>query len=149
MQTDIVIKYNNSSQMIVHLEEFLGQRSISKFRKLVKLIYSSYTPELLDDLKSYILNQLEQFEIQKQEYENMVIRYESKIPLAGKNVNDSVFKRDVFKRGTKRYKLFSEGVKESKQELKHLYLCVGNYKQKINNCIRNKDFYSKCIEIIS
>ncbi|MDL2302402.1 hypothetical protein LJC58_08610 [Lachnospiraceae bacterium OttesenSCG-928-D06] len=145
---DLVIKYDNG-QMTVHLEEFLGQISISKFRKLVKLINSSYTPELLDDLKSYILNQLEQFEPQKQEYENMVIGYESKIPLAKKNVNDSIFKRDVFKRGTERYKLFSEGVKESRQELTHLNSCVRNYKQKINNCIRNKDFYSKCIEIIS
>ena len=149
MQMDMVIKYGNSCQMIVHLEEFLGQRSISKFRKLVKLIYSSYTPELLDDLKSYILNQFEQFEQQKQEYENTLIRYESKMPSAKQNVNDSVFKRDAFNCGTEGYKLFSEGVKESRQELTHLYLCVENYKQKINNCIRNKDFYSKCIEIIS
>lgn len=35
--TDITIKYDHG-QMLIHLEEFLSCRSISKVRKLIKLI---------------------------------------------------------------------------------------------------------------
>ena len=53
---DLQIKYDNGS-MTVHLEEFLGCRKITKFRKLVKLIRQSYTPDELNK----ILNHIEQF----------------------------------------------------------------------------------------
>ena len=42
--TDITIKYDHG-QMLIHLEEFLLCRSISKVRKLIKLINRSDNPE--------------------------------------------------------------------------------------------------------
>ena len=51
--------------MTVHLEEFLSCRSITKVRKLLKVIRISFTPKCEQQMKEFILNWLEQFE-QKQ-----------------------------------------------------------------------------------
>ena len=56
MSDTIFIKYENG-EMRINLEEFLCyscNRSISKVRKLVKIINNSYTPEVIDDMKKFI-----------------------------------------------------------------------------------------------
>ena len=50
---DLEIKYEHGS-MTIHLEEFLNCRSISKVRKLVKIIRSSYTPECEQQIKEFL-----------------------------------------------------------------------------------------------
>lgn len=56
MSDTIFIKYENG-EMQINLEEFLCyscNRSISKVRKLVKIINNSYTPEVIEDMKKFI-----------------------------------------------------------------------------------------------
>ena len=48
--TDITIKYDHG-QMLIHLEEFLSCRSISKVRKLIKLINRSDNPDIVNQIK--------------------------------------------------------------------------------------------------
>lgn len=148
---DLVIKYDNG-QMTVHLEEFLGQRSISKFRKLVKLINSSYTPELLNDLKSYILNQLEQFEQNQQtpqEFQRYVDGYEQKIDYSNRGIYTATTYRSRYKKGSEAWEHHNEKLKQFRLENKELKTELRQCTLKYKDNIRNKDFYSKCIEIIS
>ena len=51
--TDLTIRYDNG-QMIIHLEEFLACRNISKVRKLLKIIARSDTPEMTEQIQSHI-----------------------------------------------------------------------------------------------
>lgn len=51
--TDITIKYDHG-QMLIHLEEFLSCRSISKVRKLIKLINRSDNPDIVNQIKDHI-----------------------------------------------------------------------------------------------
>lgn len=68
---DLEIRYENGS-MTVHLEEFLNIRSITKVRKLLKLIRSSFTPECEQQIKEFIQEQAEQFEqVQKEQNEEL------------------------------------------------------------------------------
>ena len=63
---DLEIRYENGS-MMVHLEEFLNIRSITKVRKLLKLIRSSFNPECEQQIKEFVQEQTEQFEqVQKE-----------------------------------------------------------------------------------
>ena len=51
--TDITIKYDHG-QMLIHLEEFLSCRSISKVRKLIKLINRSDNPDIVNQIKDHV-----------------------------------------------------------------------------------------------
>ena len=63
---DLEIKYEHGS-MTIHLEEFLNCRSISKVRKLVKIIRSSYTPECEQQIKEFLQEWVEQYELRQKE----------------------------------------------------------------------------------
>lgn len=75
---DLQIKYEQGS-MTVHLEEFLRSRNITKFKKLVKLIRQSYTPDELNK----ILNHIEQFndtyELDQKVTEQKITGYSQKV----------------------------------------------------------------------
>ncbi len=58
---DLEIKYEHGS-MVIHLEKFLDCRSISKVKKLVKIIRNSFTPECEDKIREYVEQEIEQFE---------------------------------------------------------------------------------------
>ena len=51
--TDITIKYDHG-QMLIHLEEFLSCRNISKVRKLIKLINQSDDPDIVNQIKDHV-----------------------------------------------------------------------------------------------
>jgi hypothetical protein len=147
---DLEIKYDNG-HMIIHVKEFLGQRSISKFRKLIKLINNSYTPELLDDLKSYILNQLEQFEQNEQtqeEFQRYVTGYEQKIDYSNRGIYTATTYRSRYKKGSEAWEHHNEKLKQFREENKELKRELRQYVLKSKDNVRNKDFYSKCIKIM-
>lgn len=68
---DLEIRYENGS-MTVHLEEFLNIRSITKVRKLLKLIRSSFTPECEQQIKEFVQDWIEQFEQKQLETERYI-----------------------------------------------------------------------------
>ena len=71
---DLEIRYENGS-MTVHLEEFLNIRSITKVRKLLKLIRSSFTPECEQQIKEFVQEQAEQFEQVQKEHSIYIDRF--------------------------------------------------------------------------
>ena len=75
---DLEIKYEHGS-MTIHLEEFLNCRSISKVRKLVKIIRSSHTPECEQQIKEFLQEWVEQYELRQKENSLYITGYEQKV----------------------------------------------------------------------
>lgn len=85
---DLEIRYENGS-MTVHLEEFLNIRSITKVRKLLKLIRSSFTPECEQQIKKFVQEQTEQFEQVQKEHSIYIEGYTQKVKYAEQQIRQT------------------------------------------------------------
>jgi hypothetical protein len=148
MSMDLEIKWN-SGKMIVHVEEFLDCHNISKFRKLIRLIEQSCTPDALDKLKGYILNEIEQFEPQAKEHANKYFNAADKVKFYQQQVENIISNMGQFRKNTAGWKHYNELMKKEKKELSSQKSLVTKYKNLALKCKKNKEFYSKCLEIIS
>lgn len=170
---DLEIRYENGS-MTVHLEEFLNIRSITKVRKLLKLIRSSFTPECEQQIKEFVQEQAEQFEQVQKEHSIYIEGYAQKIRYAEQQirqtqhiisqiqtgVKNSQLLRDSHRKNTKVWKnrnadvkKYRERLKEprntlkkQKEELKELKALLRSRQQSFDRNVRNKDFYKKVLE---
>ena len=173
---DLEIRYENGS-MTVHLEEFLNIRSITKVRKLLKLIRSSFTPECEQQIKKFVQEQAEQFEQVQKEHSIYIEGYTQKVKYAEQQirqtkhcisqiqtgVKNSQLLRDSHRKNTKVWKDRNADVKKvqgtpertkkhiegTEEELKELKFLLRSRQQSFDRNIRNKDFYKKVLENIT
>lgn len=145
---DLYIKYDNGS-MAIHLDAFLDYRSITKVKKLVKVIQQSYTPDALDDLKEFVKRGIEQFEPRMKEDANYYAGYEPKLKFNKQNLEKCLNNRNKYKRGTDGWEHYNELVKEFRQEIKETKLQMKQRKSDFDTCVKNKAFYEKVLETIS
>lgn len=145
---NLEIKFNNGS-MVIHLEVFLGCRSITKVKKLVKVIQHSYTPETLDLMKEFIERGVEQFEPRMREDKIYISGYETKLKFAQEKMDVYRFHRDCCKKNTEHWKKYNEVVKQYRQEVSEIKAALKSKKSDFDDCIRNKAFYERVLEIIS
>lgn len=145
---DLYIKYDNGS-MAIHLDAFLDYRSITKVKKLVKVIQQSYTPDALDDLKEFVKQGIEQFEPRMKEDANYYAGYEPKLKFNEQNLEKCLNNRNKYKRGTDGWEHYNELVKEFRQEIKETKLQMKQRKSDFDTCVKNKAFYEKVLETIS
>lgn len=140
---DLQIKYDNGS-MTVHLEEFLGCRKITKFRKLVKLIRQSYTPDELNK----ILNHIEQFnatyELDQKVTEQKIAGYSDKVRFCERQISRCTTSRDSYKKQSENWVTFNDNLKEHKGELKQLNQLLRAAKQEYKNRQKDKAFLEEC-----
>lgn len=145
---DLNIKYQNGS-MTVHLEEFLDCRSIGKVKKLLKVIRDSYTPYEEQKLKDFIEQEIEQFEPKQMEDHKYIIGYEEKVKFCQKQLNNCIANRSNFKRNSDPWKHYNSYVKQFREELRDIKKLLSSRRSDLNRCIRNKQFYIKCLENIT
>ena len=173
---DLEIRYENGS-MTVHLEEFLNIRSITKVRKLLKLIRSSFTPECEQQIKEFVQEQAEQFEQVQKEHSIYIEGYTQKIKVAEQQIRQTKhsisliqsgvaklqFIRDLHRKNTNVWKkcnanvkVMREHLKEPREilkaqneELKELKILLRQRQSAFDRNIRNKDFYKKVLENIT
>lgn len=162
---DLEIRYENGS-MTVHLEEFLNIRSITKVRKLLKLIRSSFNPECEQQIKEFVQEHSIYIEgyTQKVKYAEQQIRQTKHcISQIQTGVKNSQLLRDSHRKNTKVWKDRNADVKkyrerlkeprntlkEQKKELKELKFLLRSRQQSFDRNIRNKDFYKKVLENIT
>lgn len=173
---DLEIRYENGS-MTVHLEEFFEYRSITKVRKLLKLIRSSFTPECEQQMKEFIQEQAEQFEWVQKEHSIYIEGYTQKVKYVEQQIRQTKHRisqiqrgvknaqllRDSYRKNTKAWKNCNADVKkyrehlkeprntlkEQKKELKELKFLLRSRQQSFDRNIRNKDFYKKVLENIT
>ena len=173
---DLEIKYEHGS-MVVHLEEFLSMRSMSKVRKLMKIIRCSYTPQWENVIREYIEQYIEQFECVQNEHRIYIEGYGQKVRYAEQQImqtkriisqiQDDVVKlqiiRDSHRKNTKVWKNCNADVKKQRErlkepretlkaqneELKELKSLLRSRQAVFDRNARNKEFYKKVLKNIT
>lgn len=145
---DLKIKYENGS-MIIHLENFLNCHSISKVKKLVKIIRGSFTPEYENMFRKYVEQEIERFEPRQREISRHIIGYERKVKFCQTRLDRCTASRDRYKRNSDGWKHYNSQVKEFRQELKEMQSSLRSRQSEYDKNIKNKDFYKKVLEIIT
>lgn len=150
---DLEIKYEHGS-MIIHLENFLDCRNISKVRKLVKIIRKSFTPECEDKIREYIEQEIEHFEPKQQENQRYIITYTEKMKFCQKQLDNALYNRNQYEKSTPLHK--SDGwehynvyVKQFRQEMLEIKTLLRSRQSDFDKRIKNKEFYKKVLQIIT
>lgn len=144
---DLQIKYENGS-MVVHLEEFLGCRKITKFRKLVKLIRQSYTPEELNKILNYIEQFNETYELDQKVTQQKIVGYSDKVRFCEMQISRCTTSRDSYKKQSENWVTFNDNLKEHRDELKQLNQLLRAAKQEYKNRQRDKAFLDECSNVL-
>lgn len=149
---DLEIRYEGGL-MTVHLEEFLSYRSITKVRKPLKVIRSSFTPECEQQMKGFILNWLEQFEQKQLKNERYITGYEEKVKFCQRQLDNALYNRNQYKKSTPLHKSdgwehYNEDVKRLRQELREIKAMLRSWRHNFDNNARNKEFYKTVLENI-
>lgn len=145
---DLIINYENGS-MVIHLENFLNCHNISKVKKLVKIIRSSFTPECEGTIREYIEQEIEQFEPKQKELSKYIVGYAGKVKFCQTQLDNYTAYRNKYKRNSEGWKHYNYHVKRFRQELKEIRASLHSNQSDYDKNIRNKDFYRKVLEIIT
>lgn len=137
--TDITIKYDHG-QMLIHLEEFLSCRSISKVRKLIKLINRSDNHDIVNQIKDHIQYRMEGLDNITMITENRIDRNKAEV-----NVQHWLYLRSQHKKGSNGYKHYMTNVKESRDTLKEKKADLRSAEKEYKDSIRDKEFFSKLL----
>lgn len=150
---DLEIKYEHGS-MVIHLEKFLDCRSISKVKKLVKIIRNSFTPECEDKIREYVEQEIEQFEPKQQENQRYIIGYTEKVKFCQKQLDNALHNRNQYKKSAPLHKSdgwehYNAYVKQFRQEMREIKALLRSRQSDFDKNIRNKEFYKKVLQIIT
>ncbi len=144
---ELKIKYVNGS-MTIYLENFLSWQNISKVKKLVKIIRSSYTPECEGKIREYVEQEMEQFEPRQQDNEKHIARCAEKIKSCQKKLDNYTAIRDKSKKGSDGWKKHNQCVGQARKELRETKQLLRSRQADYNSNIRKKEFYQKVLKII-
>jgi len=147
---EIKITWNHGKgTMHIFLDRWMEMRSITKFKKLVKIINKSDQPEILDVISEWCSDFIEQSEPQMKTLANMLVGYKDKIPYATQKYEKAIAERNHYRRGTKPYKAMTQYVKNTKSDLQELKNALCQTNQKFTKMQKMKDYCTKCLEILS
>ena len=144
---ELTIKYING-QMFVCIDEFLNIRNIAKFKKLLKIIETSNTPEARDVLKNYITSYLAEVDEKLKEYEKKISSSNVEYMIASQELQRLVERRSNYWKNTDMYKKCDECVKKQRKDVAMWKTMFRQYKQRFKETQKNKEFYKKCLELL-
>lgn len=142
--TDLTIRYDNG-QMIIHLEEFLACRNISKVRKLLKIIIRSEAPELTEQIQSHIEHKVKGLDDVGKISANIYVKYKEKVKQVEREVNQCVYWRSQYKKNSAGWVHYNDRVKESRERLREVKTSMRNSKKDFDNTVRDKKFFEKLL----
>lgn len=142
--TDLTIRYDNG-QMIIHLEEFLACRNISKVRKLLKIIARSDTPEMTEQIQSHIEHRIKWLDDVGKIYANQYVKFVETVKQVEQEVNRLVQLRSRYKKKSDEWTHYNDRVKESRERLREVKTSMRNSKKEFDDTIRDKKFFEKLL----
>lgn len=148
LKMNLNIRYENGS-MVIHLEDFLNCHNISKVKKLVKIIRSSFTPECEGIIREYVEQEIEQIEPRQKELAKYIVGYTGKVKFCHTQLDNCTINRDKYKRNSDGWKHYNNHAKHFRQELKEIKSSLRSSQSNYDKNIRNKDFYRKVLEIVT
>lgn len=144
---DLEIKYNNGT-MTVHLEEFLKCRKINKFKKLVRLIQQSYTPDELNK----ILNHIEQFndtyEFDQNVTKQKIAGYSGKVKFCEMQIARCTSARNSYRKQSENWVTFNDNLKEHQKELKEMKSFLRKAQKEYTDRQKDKVFLNDCLNVL-
>lgn len=143
--------YNSGKgQMIINLENFFEQRSISKVRKLLKVINTIGTApdETISIIESFIVNYIEQIEPMKKMYAQNYLKYKEVIPGINEKIENATVTRMAFKHNSQQYRRITERLKEYRKELSMAKAQARGYEWSFKKYDKMKVFMHQCLEEI-
>lgn len=142
----VTIKWYDGS-MEICVDEFLSMRKIGKYKKLIKLIRSSRTPEVEKDIKSYMERQIPDYEERLTNTANAYAAMVDKV-----KEHESLLER--YKReleflcpGSPRHKDKKEDMKSERDAVRYWKIQAADDMKKFTKYQKEKNFYEKCLEI--
>ena len=135
-------------KMCVHLYAFIQMHNITKFRKLLKLIRGSDTPDEEQKITEMFKMLSEQFEVFKKGARERQVFNKEKTVFCEKQVDILKYNRDRFKRNTPPYKHYAVLLKEQKKELSAVKAAYRQAVQEDKQIETDKKFINKCMEIM-
>lgn len=147
MSDTIFIKYENG-EMQINLEEFLCcscNRSISKVRKLVKIINNSYTPEVIEDMKKFIEQRINTTDTIIETAREHCLVFDDEVKKYEKRLDSVVAHRANYKRNTDGWKYYNKQVKEVRENLRTAKVNMRAAKSQFNDTVRMKNFFIKLL----
>lgn len=138
--TDLTIRYDNG-QMIIHLEEFLACRNISKVRKLLKIIARSDTPEMTEQIQSHIEHRIKWLDDVGKISANQYVKFVETVKQVEQEVNRLVQLRSRYKKKSDEWTHYNDRVKESRERLREVKASMRNSKKEFDDTIRDKKFF--------
>ena len=142
--TDLTIRYGNG-QMIIHLEEFLACRNISKVRKLLKIIARSDTPEMTEQIQSHIEHRIKGLDDVGKISANQYVRYKEEVKQVEQEVDRLVQLRSRYKKKSDGWAHYNDRVKESRERLREVKASMRNSKKEFDDTMRDRAFFEKLL----
>lgn len=142
--TDLTIRYDNG-QMVIHLEEFLACRNISKVRKLLKIIARSDTPEMTEQIQSHIEHRIKGLDDVGKISANQYVKFVETVKQVEQEVNRLVQLRSRYKKRSDEWTHYNDRVKESRERLREVKASMRNSKKEFDDMIRDKKFFEKLL----
>lgn len=142
--TDLTIRYDNG-QMIIHLEEFLACRNISKVRKLLKIIARSDTPEMTEQIQSHIEHRIKGLDDVGKISANQHVKFVETVKQVEQEVDRLVQLRSRYKKKSDGWTHYNDRVKESRERLREVKTSMRNSKKEFDDTIRDKKFFEKLL----
>lgn len=142
--TDLTIRYDNG-QMIIHLEEFLACRNISKVRKLLKIIARSDTLEMTEQIQSHIEHRIKGLDDVGKISANQYVKFVETVKQVEQEVNRLVQLRSRYKKKSDGWTHYNDRVKESRERLREVKASMRNSKKEFDDTIRDKKFFEKLL----
>lgn len=134
--------------MRINLEEFLCyscNRSISKVRKLVKIINNSYTPEVIEDMKKFIEQRMNTTDTIIETAREHYWVFNDEVKKYEKRLDSVVTHRGIYKRNTEGWKYYNKQVKEVRENLRTAKVNMRVAKGQFNDTVRMKNFFIKLL----
>lgn len=134
--------------MWINLEEFLCcsyNRSISKVRKLVKIINNSYTPEVIEDMKKFIEQRMNITDTIIETAREHCLVFNDEVKKYEKRLDSVVAHRANYKRNTDGWKYYNKQVKEVRENLRTAKVNMRVAKGQFNDTVRMKNFFIKLL----
>lgn len=142
--TDLTIRYENGT-MRVYLEEFLSCRSISKVRKLLKIIERSDMPELAEQVQEHIEHRMTGIDNVAKISANQYVRFKEEVKQVELEINTWIQWRSRYKKRSKGYEHYNDNVKKSREKLRVVKADMRRSKKEFDDVVKDKKFFEKLL----
>lgn len=144
---ELTIKYR-AGVMTLNVDRFLYSTNLKDFKKLLKIIDESYTPEARDVLKEYMTGYLPTVDDRLKVYANNVVNarteYKEQKPVLDALINS----RNRYRKNTPPYKDLTQTIKLQLEKMQNLRRAYMSNESEFKHVLNRKKFYEKCLSLM-